>query len=114
MIGDVATGLGEASDSGYRARGLSIVPVSGAQVVAPAEGRVVFAGPYRGFGNILIIEHGGGWTSLITGLGDLDAQVGDSVDQGAPVANAADKDPLVTVELRRAGRPIDIIPLLGS
>lgn len=114
VIGDVAAGLGETSDSGYRARGLSIVPVSGAQVVAPADGRIAFAGPYRGFGNILIIEHGGGWTSLITGLGDLDAQVGDMVDQGAPVANAADDDPLVTIELRRAGRPIDIIPLLGS
>ena len=37
-------------------------------MVAPAAGRIAYAGPFRGYGTIVIIDHGGGWTSLISGL----------------------------------------------
>ncbi|MGB3845596.1 MAG: peptidoglycan DD-metalloendopeptidase family protein, partial [Sphingopyxis sp.] len=85
----------------------------GGQVVAPAPGRVSFAGDYRGYGKIVIIDHGGGWTSLLTGMIGLSASVGDSVEAGAPIGRAGSDDAHITVELRRAGRPVDIASMLG-
>lgn len=108
LQGALAAGLGEASESGARARGLTIIGSPGALVAAPAAGRIAYAGPYRGYGRIVIIDHGGGWTSLITGLERLDSAVGDEIDQGAPLGRAARRDPRVTVELRRRGVPVDI------
>ncbi|WP_422345365.1 murein hydrolase activator EnvC family protein [Parasphingorhabdus sp.] len=113
VIGNIVTGLGEVSDSGYRSRGLTIAVDPGAQIVAPAAGRVAFSGRYRGYGNILIIEHDANWTSLITNLATTSVKVGDRVVQGAPVGRSGQDDPNVTVELRRNGRPIDIAALIG-
>ncbi|HEX7875344.1 MAG TPA: peptidoglycan DD-metalloendopeptidase family protein [Sphingobium sp.] len=113
IMGQLVTGMGEVSESGVRSRGLTIVTQAGALAVAPTAGRVVFAGPYRGYGQILIIDHGGGWTTLITGLLRLSAAVGDTVRQGEPLGNAGPGRPSVTIELRRNGRPVDIVPLVG-
>jgi septal ring factor EnvC (AmiA/AmiB activator) len=113
VIGEITAGLGEISDSGYRARGLTLAVAPGAQIIAPAAGRVVYAGRYRGYGNILIIEHDAGWTSLITNMALTSVKVGDQLVQGAPVGRSGNDDPEVTVELRRNGRPIDIAALIG-
>ena len=113
IMGQLVTGMGEVSDSGVRSRGLTIVTQAGALAVAPTAGRIVFAGPYRGYGQILIIDHGGGWTTLITGLLRLSTAVGDNVRQGDPLGNAGPGRPSITVELRRNGRPVDIVPLVG-
>jgi len=113
VVGEIVTGLGEISDSGYRSRGLTIAVDAGAQIVAPAAGRVAYSGRYRGYGNILIIEHDAGWTSLITNMAKTSIAVGDEVVQGAPVGQSGSDDPTVTVELRRHGRPIDIAALIG-
>jgi len=112
VVGDVVTGFGELSESGVRARGLTIATAPAATVVAPAAGRVAFSGPFRGYGQIVIIEHGGGWTTLIAQLGRLSAQVGDDVRQGDPVGTAGPGKPRLIVELRRQDRPIDIAALL--
>ena len=74
MAGRLVSGFGDTSKNASPAQGVSIATLPQAQVVAPAAGRVAFAGPYRGFGQIIIIEHPGGWTSLITGLAQLDAR----------------------------------------
>ena len=112
VAGTVVTGLGEVSETGVRARGLTIAARDGALVVAPARGRIAFAGPFRGFGQIVIIDHGGGWTSLITSLAALNARVGDNVLQGSPIGRAGDDRPTITIELRRGNQPVDITPLL--
>ncbi|BAV66100.1 peptidase M23 [Sphingobium cloacae] len=113
VIGQLVTGMGEVNDSGVRSRGLTIAAQGGAQAVAPTAGRIAFAGPYRGYGQILIIDHGQGWTTLITGLHRVTATVGEAVRQGDPVGVAGSGRPMVTVELRRNGRPVDIVPLVG-
>ena len=113
VVGQLVTGMGEVNDSGVRARGLTLVTQPGAQAIAPTAGRVVFAGPYRDYGQILIIDHGGGWTTLITGLHRLTTRVGDAVRQGDPVGVTGARRSNITVELRRNGRPVDIIPLVG-
>ncbi|HZV18058.1 MAG TPA: peptidoglycan DD-metalloendopeptidase family protein [Sphingobium sp.] len=111
-VGEVVTGFGEASESGVRARGLTIATAPGATVVAPARGRIAFAGPFRGYGRIVIIDHGGGWTTLVAGLDRLSAQVGETVRPGDPLGATGPRDPRLTVELRRQERPVDIAALL--
>jgi septal ring factor EnvC (AmiA/AmiB activator) len=116
--GKLVTGFGELSDAGVRSRGMTFAPGSGAAVVAPAAGRVAFAGPFRGYGTIVILDHGGGWTSLVFGLGATPLSVGQRIGQGSPIgttpeAGPAAESPRVTVELRRRDRAIDFTPLLG-
>lgn len=113
VIGEVVAGLGEISPSGVRSRGLTIAAQSGAQVAAPAAGRIAFAGPYRGFGTILIIEHPGGWTSLITNMISTNVRVGDEIVSGAPIGRAGPDRPEITIELRKNGVPQDIVALVG-
>ena len=113
VAGRILTGLGEVSGNGVRARGLTIATRPSAQVIAPNNGRIVFAGPYRGFGRIVIIDHGAGWTTLITGLAVLDVAVGDNVVQGSPIGRAGADNAKIMVELRRGNRPIDIAHLIG-
>lgn len=113
VVGQVVTGLGEVSETGVRARGLTIATRSGAQVVAPTSGRILFAGPFRGYGNIVVIDHGLGWTTVLTSLAVLDVKVGDTVDSGSPIGRAGTDRPTITVELRRRGTPVDIAKLAG-
>ncbi|MEE2741509.1 MAG: peptidoglycan DD-metalloendopeptidase family protein [Pseudomonadota bacterium] len=113
VVGQLVTGLGEVNDSGVRARGLTLAVQPSAQAIAPTAGRVAFAGPYRDYGQILIIDHGGGWTTLITGLHRLSVRVGDDVRQGDPVGVTDNRRSDIIVELRRNGRPVDIVPLIG-
>ena len=112
--GRIVTGLGELSDAGVRSRGVTIAAAAGAEVIAPAAGRIAFAGPFRNYGTIVIIDHGGGWTSLVSGLANTAARIGEKVGQGAPIGQAGSGDtPRVTVELRRRDRAVDLTALVG-
>jgi murein hydrolase activator len=84
-------------------------------VVAPDSGRVLFSGPFRGYGLILIIEHTGGYHSLLAGLGRIDATVGRTVEAGEPVGTMGhdpDRNPSLYFELRRSGQPTNPQPWL--
>ncbi|MEP7221238.1 MAG: peptidoglycan DD-metalloendopeptidase family protein [Novosphingobium sp.] len=105
--GRLIAGFGAAQNGGPASRGVSLAASPGAQAIAPAAGRVAFAGPYRGYGMIVIIDHGGGWTSLVTGLGQADARVGDQLVAGSPLGTAGPGRPVVTLELRRDGVPVN-------
>ncbi len=105
--GRTLIGFGAKRASGLASTGLSLAPIPGAQVVAPGRGRIAFAGAYRGFGRIVIIEHDGGWTSLVTGLDRIDVAVGDTVIGGSPLGRANRSREPVTIELRRAGKPVN-------
>ncbi len=111
-LGRIVTGFGEVSEAGVRARGLTIATAPDAQVIAPASGHISYAGAFRGWGHIVIIDHVGGWSSLITGLGNSDVEVGDEVDQGGPIGRAPSNRPRITVELRRNGEPINLVQVL--
>lgn len=99
------------------AKGIEIATRPSAQVVAPYDGQVVYAGPFRGYGRILIIEHGGRYHSLLAGLERVDAVVGQWVLAGEPLGvmgDSADRDPRLYVELRRTGQPINPLPWLAQ
>lgn len=113
VTGRVVSGFGETGSAGP-SQGVTFAPASGAQIVAPAAGRIAFAGPYRGYGRIAIIEHDSGWSSLVTSLGRLDVAVGDRVVQGSPLGSAGPGRPTVTVELRKDGIPVNPLSLLRN
>lgn len=113
VMGEIVEGLGEVSDAGIRSRGLTIATQPGAQVIAPTTGRISYAGEFRGYGRIVIIDHSGGWTTLITDLETVDVRVGQVVRQGAPIGRTGRDRPQVTVELRRGGEPVDITSLVS-
>jgi len=113
VAGRTVSGFGARTPAGLPSLGLTLAPRDGALVVAPAGGRVAFAGPYRGYGRIVIIEHEGGWTSLVTGLARVDVIVGAQLVGGAPLGIAAPRRPAVTLELRRDGRPVNPLEFLG-
>ena len=114
--GTVLARYGDALETGGKSQGVTFRTRSEAQVVAPFDGQVVFKGPFRGYGAILIIEHGGGYHSLLAGLGRIDVTLGQWVKEGEPVGQmgpVASGGPKLYVELRRGGQPIDPAPWLG-
>lgn len=107
VAGEITAGFGEAGTSGQRQAGIVLAARPSAQVVAPGEGRVAYAGPYRGFGRIVIVEHANGWTSLVTGLATLDVAVGQDVTAGSPLGLSPRQRGEVTLELREGGQPVN-------
>ncbi|WP_340316657.1 murein hydrolase activator EnvC family protein [Rhizorhabdus argentea] len=113
VLGKLVAGMGEISQSGVRAKGLTLAPARGAQVVSPARGRIAYAGPFRGYRGIVIIDHDNGWATLITGLAGLGVRVGQQVIQGSPIGTAENRDPRITVELRHNSEPVNILPIVA-
>jgi len=98
------------------AKGLAFATRPNAQVVAPFDGQVMFRGPFRGYGEILIIEHGGGYHTLLAGLARTDVALGQWLLAGEPVGvmgPATNGNPELYFELRHDGQPIDPSPWLG-
>ena len=113
VAGKVVTGFSELTATGYRERGLRLAVGPSTRVVAPAGGTVTFAGPYRSYGQIVIIEHGNGWNSLLTYLDSVQVTKGEKVDQGGLLGRAGKGWEDIGVELRKNGRAMDISALLG-
>jgi septal ring factor EnvC (AmiA/AmiB activator) len=108
---------GQAGGDETVSRGIAIRGRPGAQVVAPYDGKVVYAGPFRGYGQILIIEHGGRYHSLLAGLDRIHAVVGQWLLAGEPVGvlgTPRNGNPELYLELRQAGQPINPLPWLAT
>lgn len=106
--GKVVQRYGAVDEAGATSRGLTYRGRAGGPVVAPADGAVMFAGPFKGYGLLLILEHANGYHSLLSGLGRIDAQVGQRVLGGEPVGLlSGDGDPTMYYELRRGGQPVN-------
>jgi septal ring factor EnvC (AmiA/AmiB activator) len=95
-------GLGSVNRAGIVSRGLRFDTRRGTGVIAPADGKIVFAAPYRGQDGLIIIDHGRGWTSLLLGVAS-DRPRGTKVRRGEFLGRALGP---IGVELRRDGRPI--------
>ncbi|HEY9164132.1 MAG TPA: peptidoglycan DD-metalloendopeptidase family protein [Magnetovibrio sp.] len=121
VVGKVVGSYGQALEGGLTSKGLSLEARDGAQVIAPFDGKVVFAGPFRGYGQLLIIDHGEGYHSLLAGLGRIDALIDQPVLAGEPVATMLEGvgsdpggRPVLYVEFRRDNQPINPLPWLAS
>ena len=106
--GAVIVGYGQETTKGVTSKGITIKTRNGAQVISPFDGSVIFSGPFRGYGKIIIIEHGGGYMSLLAGLDEIDCEVGQMLLAGEPVGQMPDdEDAKLYVELRNDGKTID-------
>jgi septal ring factor EnvC (AmiA/AmiB activator) len=106
----VSEGLSAVSSSGVRSRGLTLATSRGTPVTAPADGVVKFAGPFRDYDGVLIIDHGGGWLSLIVNVGST-LHAGDRIRLGQDIGRAL--GPL-QVELSQNGRRMSPALIAGS
>jgi len=103
-------------------KGISVASRAGAQVTAPADGWVVYAGPFRSYGQLLILNAGGGYHILLAGMERISVDLGQFVLTGEPVAvmgggpqSAAavatgTRQPVLYIEFRKDGAPVDPSP----
>ncbi len=109
--GEITGRYGTARGEGGQWKGVFIRAASGQSVKAIASGRVVFAEWLRGFGNMLIVDHGGGYMSIYAANESLLKQVGDTIKAGDSIATSGNSggmaDSGLYFELRQNGRPID-------
>lgn len=108
--GNLVRAFGARDADGVVSQGLTFSALSGSPVVAPAPGRVVFAGPFRGYGQILILQHKDGYHSFLAGFGRIDAEMGEVVEAGEPLGvlpTKAGGRPELYFEWRHNGEPID-------
>lgn len=114
--------FGGSDGVGGQEKGISIATRPGAQVTTPCDGWVVYAGPFRSYGQLLILNAGGGYHILIAGMERISVNIGQFVLTGEPVATmgstsqvasilaAAPSQPVLYVEFRKDGTPIDSGP----
>jgi septal ring factor EnvC (AmiA/AmiB activator) len=114
--------FGDANGAGGTQKGLSIATRPGAQITAPCDGWVVYAGPFRSYGQLLILNAGGGYHVVLAGMERISVDLGQFVLTGEPVAamggglqQAAafatrSQQPVLYVEFRKDGTPIDPSP----
>lgn len=120
VSGEVTLDFGAADGYGGTTRGISITTRPKAAVVSPSDGWVAFAGPFRSYGRLLIINAGGGYYILLAGMDQINVDVGQFVLAGEPVATMGDaplmsltggaiekNNPVLYVEFRKDGGSID-------
>ena len=79
-------------------------PAPGAPVKAVAAGKVIFAGPFRSYGRVIIVDHGAGFFSVYGGLGEMEKDKGDAARKGETLARAGGR---LYLELRRGADALD-------
>jgi murein hydrolase activator len=111
--------FGTSDDHGGTAKGLSIATRPGSQITAPCDGWVVFAGTFRNYGQLLILNAGGGYHVLLAGMERISVDLGQFVVTGEPVAvmgggapsagalTGGASQPVLYVEFRKDGVPVD-------
>lgn len=110
--------FGDTDADGTTFKGISLKTREEARIIAPADGWVVYAGPFRSYGQLLIINAGGGYHILIAGMSRIDVSLGQFVLTGEPIAvmgspsapsvsGDENSSPVLYVEFRKDGKPVD-------
>ena len=121
--GKIFVRFGQSDQDGAPSKGIHLETREDAQVVSPCDGLVLYAGPFRSYGQLLIINPGGGYHVVIAGMDRIDAQQGQYVLAGEPIAamgaeshngGRLPKRPTLYVEFRRDQQSIDPEPWWSS
>lgn len=123
LTGDLLRSYGDADGTGHPARGITLAGSAGAVVTAPADGTVVFAGAFRSYGQMVILNAGDGYHLVMTGMDKVNVQPGMFVFSGEPIATMGEKRvasatalaletdrPTLYIEFRKDGNPVDSKP----
>lgn len=122
--GQILKRFGQDDGLGSELRGLAVATRAQAQIIAPADGKVEFAGPFRSYGQLLILNAGEGYLVLMAGMKEISADIGQSVRAGEPVGimgkgpssvtllgdQIQEARPVLYVEFRKNGEAIDSAP----
>ncbi len=122
--GQILRRFGQNDGLGSELRGLAVATRAQAQVISPADGKVEFAGPFRSYGQLLILDAGEGYLVLMAGMKEISADIGQSVRAGEPVGimgkgpssvtllgdQIQEARPVLYVEFRKNGEAIDSAP----
>ena len=138
VSGRTVTKFGARTETAGKMKGVEIETRPGAQIVATFDGQIVFEGPFRGYGQILIIEHAGGYHTILAGLDRVSVEVGQWLKAGEPIGRMGaagklettqaaedsgteaagggkgDGRPRLYVELRHNGQPFDPAPVFKT
>ena len=109
VVGKIARRFGQTVD-GAKLSGTTYATRSGAQVLAPKDARVEYAGAFRSYGQMLILDVGEDYLVVVSGLDALYPQAGQKVLAGEPVGRMADRAspaPELYLEVRKSGQPVD-------
>ena len=110
VSGMVSKSWGDSLPGGETAKGLYIQPRKNADVVAPVDGKIEYAGPFRSYGQLLIISTSDGYHILLSGMGRIHGTPGQTVRAGEPVGRMSDREippPELYLEVRREGVPMN-------
>lgn len=123
VTGDILRSFGDPDGTGHQARGMVIAASPGAVVTAPADGLVVFAGQFRSYGEMIILNMGDGYHVVLAGMDRIDTRQGKFVLSGEPLATMGEKRvasamalaletdrPTLYIEFRKDGSPVDSRP----
>ena len=124
VSGEVIKTYGEQTSLGTKLEGLALAAAPQAIVNAPVDGKVEFAGSFRSYGQLLILDAGGGYLVLLAGMNKISAEIGQSVRIGEPVGSMGEgpstlallgdvtpsKSPIFYVEFRKDNAPVDSTP----
>ncbi|MBR2299171.1 MAG: peptidoglycan DD-metalloendopeptidase family protein [Alphaproteobacteria bacterium] len=113
--GDVITHYGQELSKGVNSKGIVFKTRDNAQVVAPYDGTIVFSGPFKGYGNLIIISHDDDIVSLIAGMKSIDTENGQMVLAGEPVGLMPDnQNAKLYMEIRKNKKPVNPLGWLGQ
>ena len=109
-VGDIIINYGVRLEEGGRSEGITIRTRRAAQVVSPYDGQVEFAGPFKSYGRVLIINVGSGYHVVLAGLATTFAEAGQEVLAGEPLGEMATDqriEPNLYMEIRQASAPVN-------
>lgn len=123
VAGDVLRRFGEADGTGHDSQGVTLATSAGALVTAPSDGWIVFAGTFRSYGRMIILNAGGGYHLVLSGMDKVNVREGQFVVAGEPLAVMGEKrvasvnaltletdKPTLYIEFRKNGKPVDSQP----
>ena len=123
VAGDVLRVFGDDDGTGHPAQGITVAAKSGMVVTAPADGWIMFAGPFRSYGQMIIMNAGDGYHIVMSGMDSVTARQGQFAVAGEPIGQMGEKRiasaaglhletdrPTLYIEFRKDGKPVDSRP----
>ena len=105
--GTITGKFGDTTVGGAHTKGITLTARPSARVVAPFDGTVLFAGPFKNYGELVILDHGDSYLTLLAGMETINPAVGQQVLAGEPIGQMKAVKPDLYFEIRKDGQPID-------